>query len=431
MPQSANSFEVFSLNKQLIQAVEVSGFTEPTPIQAKAIPLILNGHDLIGVAQTGTGKTAAYLLPILMKVKYAQGMDPRALVLVPTRELAVQVEEQAKALAQFTDLRILAVYGGVGMKAQEEAISAGVDVLIATPGRFLDLYKALNFPTKPIRYLVLDEADRMLDMGFRHQINSIVEVIPGKKQKMLFSATFAASVKEMAEAFTDFPEYVEVSPSATRVETVTQWGYEVPNLRTKIALLAHLLEDRETFYRVIVFTKTKKVANNVFKYLERTLEEEVRVIHANKAQSTRLNAIEQFKSGEIRVLVATDVAARGIDASMVSHVINFEVPVKHEEYIHRIGRTGRAQQTGDAITFIDPAERYHLEKIEELMREKLPLRPVPKAVPSFETPREEKQEMARQIDWQRRKEDPTFKGAFHEKKPKSAKKGKHKKGRNR
>lgn len=416
------SFSDFKLNKQILQAIEDLGFQEPTPIQEKTIPLALAGHDLMGIAQTGTGKTAAFVLPILMKVKYAQENDPRALILAPTRELALQISDEIEKLTTYTDIRHLTLLGGVGMKAQIEALQKGVDIIVATPGRMMDLYLKGELILKQIKTLVLDEADRMMDMGFMPQLRQILEVVPQKKQKLLFSATMPEKVVELSEEFLEFPEVVEITPSATPAETVEQHLFLVPNLKTKINLLHHFLQDLETFNRVLVFTRTKKNADNVFKFLDRKFkDDEIRVIHANKAQNTRINAMEAFKRGEVRVLVSTDVSARGIDVSLVSHVINFDVPYQYEDYVHRIGRTGRALQEGVAMTFVNEAEEYHIKKIEEIIKLDIPKAEIPEEVEITETPFDEKQIMLREIDRQKRKENPDFKGAFHEKKKSNTK----------
>jgi len=410
------SWEQLKLNPSLLKAVGALGFADPTEVQAKVIPLIYGGQEVIGIAQTGTGKTAAYLLPLLLKVKYAQGTEPRAVVLVPTKELVVQVVEQARLLAQFTDLRVAGIYGGVGPKTQIETIRQGVDVLVATPGRFTEIYLRGDLPVKHIKTLVLDEADRMMDMGFMPQLRKIFEVIPSKRQNLLFSATFPAKVEQLSQEFLEFPVKVEVTPQATASRQVEQELYHVPNLRTKINLLDHLLQDREAFTRVMIFTRTKETADNVFHFVERKHLGPVKVIHSNKGQNTRINSMNEFKEGKLRVLVATDVAARGIDVVKVTHVINFDVPVVYEDYVHRIGRTGRAFQEGKAITFVNKAEEYHIGRIEGIIREKIPVRKMPKEVEVAETSFEEQQDIARAIDAQKRRADPTFKGAFHERK---------------
>ncbi|GAB3687912.1 DEAD/DEAH box helicase [Spirosoma flavus] len=429
------SFEHFELNRQLLNAVADLGYTEPTPIQQKTIPLSLGNHDVLGIAQTGTGKTAAYLLPLLMKIKYAQGMNPRALILAPTRELVLQINEAVAQLGKYTDLRHVALYGGLGPKTQIETLRNGVDLLVATPGRFMDLYRMGEIVTKEIRTMVLDEADKMMDMGFMPQIRSILEVIPTKRQNLLFSATFGGRVERLSGEFLEAPVKVEVSPQASTAEMVNQVLYEVPNFRTKINFLDYLIS-KDQFQRVIIFARTKSTAENIYKFLARKVVEsdKIRVIHANKGQNTRINAMEAFKDGALQVLVATDVAARGIDVAEVSHVINFDLPLIYEDYVHRIGRTGRAKRTGEAITFLTMAEEYHVQKIEKIIRMTIPRQPLPPQVEVTETPFDEQQDMLREIDLQRRKEDPDFKGAFHEKKaknlPKVQKGAKSKSGQN-
>jgi len=412
-----NTFADFKFNKQLLSAIEEAGYTAPTAIQQKAIPPVLAGQDVMGIAQTGTGKTAAFVLPLLMKLKYAQGNDPRALILSPTRELAMQIEENIRLFARYTDLRTVVLYGGLGPKTQIAELDKGVDILVATPGRFLDLYLAGHIVTKSLNVLVIDEADKMMDMGFIGKLHRILEVVPRKRQNLLFSATMGELVHKIAGDFLAFPTIVEVTEQATPAQTVTQVLYYVPNLKTKINLLQHLLKDDEALHRLIVFCKTKAVADQVFHFLERRYGvDNVRVIHANKGQNTRINSINAFKAGEIRILVATDVAARGLDVSNVSHVINFDVPIVIEDYVHRIGRTGRAFQTGDAITFCNPAEAYYIHKIEKLIRQQIPASDIPEGVFIEQTGFEERQAIAREIDNQKRKENPEFKGAFHEKK---------------
>jgi ATP-dependent RNA helicase RhlE len=410
------TFEEFKLNRQLLNALSDVGFTIPTEIQQKAIPLIMGGQEVIGIAQTGTGKTAAYLLPLLMKVKYAQGTDPRAIILVPTKELTLQIAEHAKQLAKYTDLRISPIYGGVAIKAHVELIEKGVDILVSTPGRFIDIYLKGELPIKQIKTLVIDEADRMMDMGFMRQLRKIFEVIPPKRQNLLFSATFPDKVEKLSADFLEFPIKLEITPQATAATQVEQIAYHLPNLKTKINFLEYLLQDIEKFNRVMIFTRSKANANDVYKYLERKQLGSVRVVHSNKGQNTRINAINEFKEGGLRILVTTDVTARGIDVTKVSHVINFDVPILYEDYVHRIGRTGRAFQEGTAITFVTKAEEYHIQRIEKLIREKIPVLELPADVEIAPTSFDEAQKMAKEIDQQKRKENPDFKGAFHDKK---------------
>lgn len=415
------SFASLKLTRQFLNAIEESGYTIPTAIQQRAIPIILAGQDLIGIAQTGTGKTAAYLLPLLQTMKYAQGSEPRCLILVPTKELVIQVEKTLAQLSKYTDLRWAALYGGVGPKAQAQKCEAGVDIIIATPGRYLEIYSKGAIPSKKIKHIVLDECDRMMDMGFWPQLREVQEKIPQKKQQLLFSATFPEKVQRIADNFLLFPQRIEITPQATPASTVEQYLYEVPNRKTKLNLLFHLLKQEE-FQRVLVFSRTKEDANAIAGFLERKIEGEVRLLHSDKGQNARINAMNDFKSGEVRVLVSTDVSARGIDVFQVSHVINFNVPSRYEDYVHRIGRTGRAFKTGTAISFMDASERYHVKHIEKLIRQLIERKPLPPEVFVQETTYYEQQQQLREIDRQRHIENPGYKGAFHEKKRKLMKK---------
>lgn len=411
------SFEDFKLNKQILNAVAEAGYTTATEIQQKAITPILSGQDIMGIAQTGTGKTAAFVLPLLMKLKYAQGNDPRALILSPTRELAMQIAEHIRLFSVYLDLRTVLLYGGLGPKTQKENLAKGCDIIVATPGRFLDLYLDGDINTKQLKFLVLDEADKMMDMGFIGKIHRILEVVPRKRQNLLFSATMSELVRKIAGDFLAFPTVIEVTEQATPAQTVEQAVYKVPNIKTKLNLLQHFFKEATVFTRIIIFCKTRVVADSIFAFLNRKYNDDgVRVIHANKGQNTRINSINAFKEGNIRILVATDVAARGLDVSQVSHVINFDVPVVIEDYVHRIGRTGRAFQLGNAITFCNPAEELNLSKIEKLIRQTIPVIPIPDEVLIEKTPFDEKQAIAREIDNQMRAQNPDFKGAFHEKK---------------
>jgi ATP-dependent RNA helicase RhlE len=429
---SDNTFTDLKLNRQLLNAIDDAGYSRPTDIQLKAIPRILSGHDVMGIAQTGTGKTAAFVLPILMKVKFAQEENARALILAPTKELVMQIEEVTHQLATYTDLRIVVLYGGVGPKNQIVNLDGGVDIIVSTPGRFTDLYSKGHIGTRSIKTLVLDEADRMMDMGFMPQIRKILEVIPVKRQNLLFSATMPEKVVELSEEFLDYPEVVEVTPQATPAKTINQAYYRVENLKTKINFIEYILHD-ELFTRVIIFTKTRQTANDIYKYIERKKLGPANVLHSNKGQNSRIAAMNEFKGGEIRILVTTDVSSRGIDVSEVSHVINFDVPVVYEDYVHRIGRTGRAELKGVSITLVNRAEEYHLQKIERLIKQSIKGKPLPKDLQIAKTPFVENQQMDREIDHQKRLENPDFKGAFHDKKKRPEQKrpplSKKKKGR--
>jgi ATP-dependent RNA helicase RhlE len=410
------SFEDFKFTKSVLKSVYEIGFTEPTPIQQQAIPAIKSGQDVLGIAQTGTGKTAAYILPVLTRLVKAEEEDPRVVILVPTRELSIQVGEDLAELSQSTNIRHAAVYGGVGWTKHAEMLNAGIDILVATPGRLLDLYNHNVLNLKKVKVLIIDEADRMLDMGFMPQLRNIFDRLPSKRQNLLFSATFSEQIEKLTEEFLTFPVKVEVAPSATPVELVEQIAYRVPNFRTKLNLVSYLLEDDERFKKVIVFCKTKVSAEAVFKVIKRRSEGEKRILHSNKGQSARINAINAFKNDEVRILISTDVSARGIDASKVSHVINFDVPVNYDDYVHRIGRTARAGNEGVAITMIDTSEEWHFNKIEKIIRMKIPVVDLPEEVEVVDSTKAETEQQLREVDRQRKIDDPTFQGAFHQKK---------------
>ena len=414
-------FDELKLSKPLLQAVEDLGYENPTPIQEQIIPEILVGQDVLGIAPTGTGKTAAFVLPILRKLNYAQGDHPRALIFVPTRELAVQVYDNAVALAKHTDLRCCKLIGGVGMQAQIKEVRVGVDLIVATPGRFMDVYLRGEIFLKKVNTLVLDEADKMMDMGFLPQLNQILEVVPNKRQNLLFSATFHPKVEELTEEFLAFPTKIEIEPERMVVDLVDQFLYHVPNSRSKLNLLIHLLQEGEGFDRVLIFARTRETAENIHRYLNRMEVGDWKAIHANKGQNTRLNAYEEFSEGKIRGIVATDVAARGIDVSEVTHVINFDAPVMYTDYVHRVGRTGRAKKEGIAITFATEVEAYHVKKIQDLIDQRIPVLTIPDNVEVVETSYEEQQAFDREKDRQKRKDDPNYQGAFHERKKAKAK----------
>ncbi len=419
MNLTGGRFQNFKLNKQVLEAIHDSGYTDPTPVQEKVIPAAMAGHDVLGIAPTGTGKTAGYLIPVSMKLRYPEGKDPRVLLLLPTRELAIQVGREAEKICYYSNLRSLTVYGGTGIKKQLEILDNGIDLLVATPGRFLDIYSTGKLTVKKIKTLVLDEADRMLDMGFIRQLHSILEVIPIKgRQNLLFSATFPEKVEKLSNEFLEFPVRIEIAPQSTTAATIEQWAFKVPNLKTKIKLLDFLLSDRDKFNRVIVFAKTRKNATDIYKFINRKIDENSGVIHANKDQNSRINAINSFSEGKIRILVSTDLTARGIDINQVSHVINFDVPVNYEDYVHRIGRTGRARQWGTAITFLTPPDELHMAEIEKITGSKVKLMEIPPEVDIAPTEKPELIEQAREADRLKRKLDPDFKGAFHKKKHK-------------
>jgi ATP-dependent RNA helicase RhlE len=373
------SFRALNLSPQMLQAVQDAGYTEPTPIQIAAIPLILAGHDVIGIAQTGTGKTAAFVLPILMKLaetkqKVTQshngarngqsGRGPRALVVAPTRELVAQIEENVRAYAKHVPLRMATVYGGVSERPQIAALRSGVDLVVATPGRLIDLMDQRVANLSGIEFLVLDEADRMLDMGFLPPIRRIVKALPQKRQTLMFSASLSREIEQLTHQFQHSPKIVEIGRRANPADTVTQFAYEVPQ-HLKPALLLHLLADPQ-FDTVLVFSRTKHGADKIARRLESS-GIKTGTIHSNRSQNQRLRALKDFKSGAVRVLVATDIAARGIDVDGISHVVNYDFPMHSEDYVHRIGRTGRAHAIGDAISFITPEDRGPMRSLERFI----------------------------------------------------------------
>jgi len=362
------SFRALGLDPQILKAVEEAGYTEPTPIQSAAIPPILAGHDLIGIAQTGTGKTAAFTLPILAKlaglIASGQRRGIRALVVAPTRELVIQIEENVRAYAKHLPLRMATVYGGVGERPQMEALRSGVDIVVATPGRLIDLMGQRCGDFSGLQFLVLDEADRMLDMGFLPPIRQIVRALPQKRQTLLFSATLSREIEQLTHEFQRSPKLIQIGRRSNPAETVTQFIYEVPK-HLKPALLVHLLRDPK-LDMVLVFSRMKHGADRIARKLE-SCGIKTAALHANKSQNQRLRALKDFKSGAVRVLVATDIAARGIDVDGISHVVNFDFPMHAEDYVHRIGRTGRAQAVGDAISFVTPEDHTALRSLERFI----------------------------------------------------------------
>jgi ATP-dependent RNA helicase RhlE len=359
-------FSALNLGPNILQAVQEAGYTEPTPIQAEAIPQILAGHDLIGIAQTGTGKTAAFVLPILSLMSNHPPARPgtRVLIIAPTRELVVQIEENVRAYAKHLPLRMATIFGGVGERPQIDALRSGVDLIIATPGRLIDLMGQRHGNFTGIDFLVLDEADRMLDMGFLPQIRRIVKVLPKKRQTLMFSATLSREIEGLTHEFQHSPKTVQIGRRSNPAETVTQLVYEVSS-SLKPALLTHLLLDA-ALDSVLVFTRTKHGADRIARRLD-LHQIRTATLHSNRSQNQRLRALKEFKSGEVRVLVATDIAARGIDVDGISHVINYDFPMHAEDYVHRIGRTGRALAIGDAISFVTPEDHGALRSLERFI----------------------------------------------------------------
>ena len=361
------SFSSLGLGPKLLQSITDVGYTTPTPIQTAAVPHVLAGRDLIGIAQTGTGKTAAFVLPILERLsKHPQpSRNPRALIVAPTRELAAQIEENVQLLGRAMRVRCATVFGGVGERPQIQALRQGVDVLVATPGRLIDLMGSGHVSLRDVQVAVLDEADRMLDMGFLPQIRRIVKTLPQQRQTLLFSATLSKDIEKVTAEFLRNPETVEIGRRSNPADSVEQYLYPVPKSR-KVDLLIHLLRD-SSLDSVLVFSRTKHGADKIVRKLQ-AAKIAAAALHSNRSQGQRTAALDAFKSGRARVLVATDIASRGIDVEGISHVINFDFPMHPEDYVHRIGRTGRADAVGDAISFVTHDDESAVRDLEKMTK---------------------------------------------------------------
>ena len=366
------TFSELNLNRQLLNALEDLGLETPTAIQEKVYSVVMSGKDVCGIAQTGTGKTFAYLLPCLRQFQFSKIKNPQILIIVPTRELVVQVLEEIQKLTKYMSVVSAGVYGGVNLRPQSAEVAAGVDVLVGTPGRLVDLLATGVLKPKFIKKLVIDEFDEMLNLGFRAQLKNIFDRLPERRQNLLFSATLNQDVEVLIEAYFNDLERIEATPVGTPLENISQSYYEVLNFNTKVNLLKLLFNENPEMNKVLVFVSTKHLADLVFEQLENVFGESIKVIHSNKAQNHRFAAVDDFESGKCRILVATDVIARGLDVAEVSHVINFDLPVVPESYIHRIGRTGRVGRKGIAISFMIEREKEYLVEIEKLMNYSVP-----------------------------------------------------------
>ncbi|WP_418511692.1 DEAD/DEAH box helicase [Corallibacter sp.] len=416
------TFQDLNLNTPLYNALDDLGFVTPTPIQEQAFNKVASGKDLVGIAQTGTGKTFAYMLPILRHLKYSEQLNPRVLVLVPTRELVVQVVEEIEKLAKYINVRVLGVYGGTNINTQKRAVAEGLDIIVATPGRLYDLALSRALQLKSIQKTVIDEVDVMLDLGFRHQLLNLFDILPERRQNIMFSATMTEDVDALITDFFIAPERVSIAVSGTPLENISQVKYQVPNYYTKLNLATHLLEDKDTYNKVLIFVAFKKMADRLYDALNSTFYDEVCVIHSNKTQNYRLRSIEQFRAGENRILIATDVMARGLDIDNVSHVINFDTPNFPENYMHRIGRTGRAEREGHALIFSTEKEQDALKCIEDLMQMQITEASIPDDVAiSTELIEEERPVIKERNNPLKRRDEDAPGPAFHEKKEKNKK----------
>ncbi len=370
-------FTDLNLNTALLNALDDLGYTVPTPIQHRTFATAMSGADVCGIAQTGTGKTIAYLLPCLRQWKFSKNTAPQILVVVPTRELVVQVVETVQKLTAYMSVEVAGVYGGVNINTQKLTVEKKVDVLVATPGRLFDLAMNGSLKLKSVKKLVIDEVDEMLNLGFRTQLKNILELLPEKRQNLLFSATLTDDVEELMQVYFNSPVKIEAAPTGTALENIEQIAYDVPNFYSKVNLLKLLLTEEESMTKVLVFTASKAMADLLFEELQNEYEGSYSVIHSNKEQNHRFNTVNSFKSGVYRFIIATDIVARGIDIAEVTHVINFDTPDEPENYMHRIGRTGRADKHGIAITFVTEKEKPLQQQIENLMNKQIKMQALP------------------------------------------------------
>ncbi len=416
------SFQDFGLNRFLVNAIEDLGFEKATAIQAEAFPIVRSGKNVVGVSQTGTGKTIAFMLPLLQDLKFSNQVPPRVLVLLPTRELVVQVVEEIQRLMKYMSHKVLGVYGGANINTQAQQIAQGCSILVSTPGRLYDL--ALNgaLKLKSIQKLVIDEVDVMLDLGFRFQLTNIFDLLPAKRQNLMFSATMTKDVESLIKDFFFDPIYISISPSGAPLENINQSAYAVPNYYTKVNLLKLLLRDKDKFKKIIIFVASKKIADRLYENLSERFASRLGIIHSNKSQNARFNAVESFANGQIGILIATDVIARGLDISDVSHVINLDVPHFPENYIHRIGRTGRAEREGNSILLFTEKEEDLKSSIEALMDSEIPIIKLPKDLEiSHQRAPEERAEGELRKNHNRNNKEQESGAAFHEKKEKNKK----------
>ncbi|ESU18525.1 putative ATP-dependent RNA helicase [Flavobacterium cauense R2A-7] len=413
-----STFEQFNLPKSLQKAIYDLGLTTPTPIQVKSFPVIMSGRDVMGIAQTGTGKTYAYLLPILKQWKFTPTHTPKVVIIVPTRELVVQVAEEVEKLTKYMSVRVLGVYGGVNINTQKTSVYQGVDVLVGTPGRMMDLALDNVVRFDEMQKLVIDEFDEILNLGFRFQITSILSMMRPKRQNILFSATMTDEVDELLDEYFDFPEEVSLAQSGTPLEKIQQFAYHVPNFLTKVNVLKHLLSQDEALERILIFINNKRVADILMDLLEEDFPGQFGVIHSNKSQNYRLNTMASFQAGEIRGIVTTDIMARGLDISDITHVINMQFSETPEQYIHRIGRTGRADKEGIAISLIAPTEEEFQVEAELLMEKELEILPVPEGI-KIEEKRLEFEKDKKKVKFLMKKVKLEGGAAFHEKSDKN------------
>ncbi|PCH99331.1 MAG: DEAD/DEAH box helicase [Bacteroidetes bacterium] len=417
------AFENFKLNKQLFNGISELDYDRPTPIQEKVFSVVLSGRDVVGIAQTGTGKTLAYMLPILQQLKYSSDANPSVLILVPTRELVLQLVKNITLYTKYISTRIVGVYGGTNIITQQKALLLGTDIVIGTPQRLYDLVLKNAVKLNSIKKLVIDEVDVMLDFGYRTQLINIFDYLPQKRQNIMFSATMTERVDVLIDSFFKSPAKISIAVSGTPLDNIAQECYQVHNLYTKINLLVHLLKDNETYRKVLVFVSNRLSGERLFEELSNAFDREIGIIHSGKEQNFRVRSIKEFDEGVTRVLVATDVIARGIDLEKITTVFNFDTPIYPENYMHRIGRTGRAEQEGSAILFYTEKETKAKEAIESLMAYTIPEQEFPKEVevnPEL-TPEEKSKPIVEEIINWKKSRNSQVGAAFHEKSEKNRK----------
>ncbi|MBN1253219.1 MAG: DEAD/DEAH box helicase [Bacteroidales bacterium] len=415
------NFDELNLNKPLLNALDELEYTNPTPIQEKTFSPIMSGRDVVGIAQTGTGKTFAYLLPLLRQYQFSKEKHPSILVVVPTRELVLQVVEEVEKLTKYINIRSLGVYGGTNINTQKQLVYNGIDLLVATPGRLYDLAVTGILRLNDIKKLVIDEVDEMFALGFRPQLLNIMEILPKKRQNLMFSATLTEDVRNFIDDFFYEPQKIEVDLHGTPIEKIIQKAYSAQNFNTKVNLLEYLLNEDETLSKVLVFVSTKKLADRLFEQMQLKFPDKFGVIHSNKSQNTRISTLNKFHENEYRALIATDILARGLDIRDVTHVINFDTPKVPSDYIHRIGRTGRKDKDGISITFFNEIEQLYIADIEMLMKMQIPLVDFPENVDVSDVFSEEEKPNLADKNYFKASNIKKSQGAFHEKKEKNKK----------
>jgi len=417
------TFEELNLNSALLMALADLEYVYPTPIQEKAFSVVMSGRNVIGIAQTGTGKTFAYLLPLLRQLTFSKQRAPRILIVAPTRELVIQILNEVEKLTKYTNFRSAAVYGGTNINTQKQLVYDGTDILVATPGRLIDLTLTGVLQLKSVQKFVIDEVDKMLSLGFRAELNNLIELLPAKKQTLMFSATLTEDVDTLIAKIIINPFKIEIAAHGTPLDKIIQKGYHVPNFNTKVNLLEILLNENTELSKVLVFAGTRRLADRLYDQTEKLFPGQVGVIHSYKSHNNRLKALKQFEDGTHRLLIATDIIARGMDITDVSHVINFDIPEVPGDYLHRIGRTGRADKEGIALSFINDAEEAFQVEIETLMDQQIQMESLPKNLVISNVYSEEERPTGMAVKKLFRKSPiKDSKGAFHEKKEKNTKK---------